>query len=115
MKFIVVQHLFEGTPEQEASWKYRRHRRINRYSTLLQHRVAPGMAKGASPAAASKAHKTLGKITRSAAKWNMRGVKRGAGGKIRHEPEYLNRLIKKHKTKTFRIDVNRGSGGWTKK
>ena len=107
MIYNVIPGFLEGTPEQEKDWQYRRRRRLQRYGKVFQGRVTPGLKKGASRSAQKKAGRSIAKIKKSAEKWSARGAKKGAGGRIRSEPDYMNRLIKSYKKKK----MNRSSKG----
>jgi len=67
-------------------WKARRQTRISRYSKLINKRIVPAVQQGGDFDA--KAQRSIQFVHRSVAKWNARGSKKGAGGRIRVRPMY---------------------------
>lgn len=81
-------------------WKARRQTRIGRYSKLINKRIVPAVQAGDD----AKAQRGIGFVHRSVAKWNARGSKGGAGGRIRVRPMY--KILGQHSKHYKRIFKN---------
>jgi hypothetical protein len=105
--FLIIPNLSEAGRSKDPDWKVRRRHQINRYGKMIKKHIVPGSNKrgetpsrSASEKAQKRAIRVRGFVHKSASKWNKDTTKGGAGGRIRHEPDYMDRLVKSYGKKT---------------